>query len=240
MAAEPLYLRVKRDIAAQIAEGVWPPGTNIPSEPELQQRYRVSRTTVRKAVDDLVSDGLLTILHGVGTRVVAPQLSLTPATLMSFTQLARATGVEPGRAFDEVATEVATTEVASELGLPEGSEVVRLTRVRTADGLPVSLSTSYLPAELFRGGDPVRLQRGESLYAQLEDAFGLVVHTTRDAFDVARADATTAARLGVASGDPLLLILRHAFDRAGRPVEYSQIQVRPDHYRHTVTLRRKR
>ncbi|MDQ7992189.1 MAG: GntR family transcriptional regulator [Propionicimonas sp.] len=240
MAAEPLYLRVKRDIAARVADGSWAPGSYIPSEPELQQRYRVSRTTVRKAVDDLVSDGLLTILHGVGTKVVEPRLSLTPATLMSFTQMARARGVEPGRAGDEVTTRRAPADVAAALGLPGGAEVVCFDRVRTADGRPVSHGTSYLPRELFRGSDLSRLQEGESLYTQLEEAFGLVVATTEDTFDLARADAATAARLDLAEGEPLLLILRQAFDRAGHPLEYSRILVRPDRYRHTVTLRRRR
>jgi GntR family transcriptional regulator len=240
MAAEPLYLRVKRDIAARIADGSWPAGSYIPSETELQQRYAVSRTTVRKAVDDLVSEGQLAILHGVGTRVVEPRLSLAPAALMSFTQMLQARGVAPGHAGGALATEPAGPDVAAALAVATGSEVVRLTRVRTADGRPVSVSTSYLPRELLRGHDLDRLLDGESLYAQLEHAFGLVVHTTEDSFDLARADAAAAARLEVEAGEPLLLILRHAFDRAGRPLEFSRILVRPDRYRHTVTLRRKR
>lgn len=239
MASEPLYLRVKRDLAARIGQGAWPPGTYIPSESDLQQRYRVSRTTVRKAVDDLVDEGLLAIIHGMGTRVVAPRLSLKPATLMSFTQMMLTQGIEPGRRGESLGTEPATPEIAAALGLQTGVEVVRFSRVRTADGAPVSLNVSYLPLELFRGHDLAHLLDGQSLYAQLEGVYNLVVQTTEDTFGIARADTDAAPALEVKVGDPLLIIARHGFDKSERPIEYSRIAIRADRYRHTITLRRK-
>ncbi len=239
MAAEALYLKVKRDIAARITEGAWPPGTYIPSEPDLQQRYRVSRTTVRKAVEDLVNEGALAIVHGMGTRVVAQRLSLTPAALMSFTQMMISQGIVPGRDQVELTTDHADAEVAAALGIAPDAEVVRFSRVRLADGAPVSMNVSYLPLELFTGYDIQRLLDGQSLYAQLEDAFNLVVQTTEDTFGIARADAEAAVALEVRPGDPLLIIARCGFDKAERPIEYSRIAIRPDRYRHTVTLRRK-
>lgn len=239
MTAEPLYLRVKKDIAARIQQGAWPPGTYIPSEPDLQQRYRVSRTTIRKAVEDLVSDGMLTIIHGMGTRVVVPRLSLKPATLMSFTQMMLAQGIEPGRRDESIATEPADAEVGRALGIHVGTEVVRFSRIRTADGQPVSHNVSYLPMALFRGYDVQNLLAGESLYAQLENAFNLVVQTTEDTFGLARADAEVAAMLEVKVGEPLLLIARNGFDKAENPIEYSRTIIRSDRYHHTITLRRK-
>ncbi len=239
MASEPLYLKVRKDIGARIASGAWPPGTFIPSEPDLQQRYRVSRTTIRKAVDDLVDEGVLAIIHGMGTRVVSPRLSLTPAALMSFTQMMLAQGIEPGRRRESLTTGPADTEIAAALGIPTGAEVVRIHRVRTADGAPVSTNVSYLPLELFRGRDLQQLLAGESLYAQLEEVFSVVVHTTEDTFGIARADADAAAELEVKLGEPLLIIARCGFDKTGDPVEYSRIAIRSDRYRHTITLRRK-
>ncbi len=239
MASEPLYLKVKRDIASRIQSGTWPAGTYIPSESDLQQRYRVSRTTVRKAVEELVADGLLTVIHGMGTRVVAQRLSLRPATLMSFTQMMIAQGITPGRTGESVDVGPAPAEIAAALGIAAGAEVVRVRRVRTADGAPVSSNASYLPLELFAGYDVEQLLAGQSLYAQLEDVFSLVVQTTEDTFGIARADAEVAAELEVKVGEPLLIIARYGFDRADRPIEYSRIAIRPDRYRHTITLRRK-
>lgn len=238
MASEPLYLKVKRDIAARIERGAWPPGTYIPSESDLQARYRVSRTTVRKAVDELVGDGSLAIIHGMGTRVVSPRLSLNPAVLMSFTQMMLSQGIQPGRRAESLSTEPASTEVAAALELSADTEVVRFHRVRTADGAPVSMNVSYLPLELFRGHDLQRLLDGQSLYAQLEEAFSLIVHTTEDTFGIARADNEAAVGLDTKPGEPLLIIARCGFDRAGKPIEYSRITIRPDRYRHTITLRR--
>ena len=236
---EPLYLRVKRDIADRIAQGAWPAGTYIPSEPDLQARYRVSRTTIRKAVEELVGEGMLTIIHGMGTRVVVPRLSLKPAALMSFTQMMLAQGIQPGRRAEEITTMPAEAEVARNLDLATGAEVVRFSRIRTADGAPVSCNVSYLPADLFRGYDSQHLLDGESLYAQLEAAFNLIVQTTEDTFGLARADAEVAAQLELKVGEPLLLIARHGFDKADQPIEYSRTIIRSDRYHHTITLRRK-
>ena len=175
----------------------------------------------------------------MGTRVVAQRLSLRPATLMSFTQMMLAQGITPGRRSESLTVEPAPAEIAAALGVPEGAEVVRVRRVRTADGAPVSSNSSYLPLALFVGYDLDPLLGGQSLYAQLEQAFNLVVQTTEDTFGIARADANLAADLEVKVGEPLLIIARNGFDRADRPIEYSRIAIRPDRYRHSVTLRRK-
>lgn len=239
MASEPLYLRVKKDLAARIEQGAWPRGTYIPSEPDLQKRYRVSRTTIRKAVEDLVGEGKLAIIHGMGTRVVAQRLNLNPAVLMSFTQMMLTQGIEPGRQHESLDTEPADAEIAAALSLPVGTDVVRFHRVRTADSAPVSLNVSYLPLDLFRGYDIQQLLDGQSLYAQLEDVYGVVVHTTEDTFGIAKADAVAAGELEVKLGEPLLIIARCGFDKAGKPIEYSRISIRADRYRHSITLRRK-
>ncbi|MCC6496768.1 MAG: GntR family transcriptional regulator, partial [Propionibacteriaceae bacterium] len=206
---------------------------------DLQQRYRVSRTTIRKAVEDLVGEGQLAIIHGMGTRVVSQRLSLNPAVLMSFTQMMLSQGIEPGRQRESLDVEPANAEIAAALALQAGAQVVRFHRVRTADGAPVSLNVSYLPLDLFRGYDIQQLLAGQSLYAQLEDVYNVVVHTTEDTFGIAKADAEAVAELGVKPGEPLLIIARCGFDKAGKPIEYSRISIRADRYRHTITLRRK-
>lgn len=239
MAGEPLYLKVAADLAMRIDRGDWTPGSFIPSEADLERRYRVSRTTIRKAVDRLVDQGLVTITHGLGTRVTASRLNLTPATLMSFTQMMRAQGTEPGRAAQSLGTEPADAEVAAALELEPGTEVLCYRRVRTADGEPVSTNVSYLPLDIFGGFDPERLLDGQSLYDQLAEAYRITVQTTQDSFGIGRADAETASQLETRLGEPLLIIARTGHDPAGRPIEYSRIAIRTDRYRHTITLRRK-
>lgn len=239
MGSQPLYQRVKREIVTRIENGSWPRGSFIPPEPDLQRRYGVSRTTVRRAVEELVDEGQLVVIHGLGTRVVARELSLKPATLMSFTQMMLSQGVTPGRRYEELDVQGADPEVASALGIVEGTPVVRYMRVRTADGEPVSVNTSFLPADLFRGFDVDRLLEGESLYAQLENAYAIDVQTTQDTFGIGAADSQTAEHLETRVGEPLLIIARYGFDRSDAPIEYSRIAIRPDRYKHSITLRRK-
>ncbi|WIY81456.1 GntR family transcriptional regulator [Propionimicrobium sp. PCR01-08-3] len=96
MGSEPLYLRVERSLASQISDGVWQPGDYLPSEQTLQQRYQVSRTTIRKAIGDLIVDGLLEIDRGNGTKVTAGRPIQAEANMMSFSATMRALGREPG------------------------------------------------------------------------------------------------------------------------------------------------
>lgn len=238
MAGEALYQRVKRDLLDRIAGGTWPAGTYIPSETDLQQRYRVSRTTIRRAIADLVDDGVLTIIHGMGTRVAAGNLAFRPSEQMSFTQMMRARGIEPGQASSSASVVEASDEVASALGVHPGDEVLCYERVRTADGQPVSRNISFLPLDLFAGRDLGRLGDEQSLYATL-DGFNLPIAAIEDTFGVVKADADTARLLEVKPGEPLLLIVRLAHDKNERPVEFSRIQIRSDRYRHTITIRKK-
>lgn len=239
MAGSPLYLRVKDDLAMRIGRGDWTPGSFIPSEADLERHYGVSRTTIRRAVDELVDEGLVSITHGLGTRVSASSLNLNPATLMSFTQMMRAQGAEPGMADASVTEESADAETAAALELDAGTQVLGYRRVRTANGAPISTNVSYLPLDILRGHDPQHLLAGQSLYQQLADAYHVQVATTQDSFGIGRADAQTASQLETRVGEPLLIIARIGHDPAGRPIEYSRIAIRTDRYRHTITLRRK-
>ena len=96
MLNDPLYIQIIRDIQRKIDSGQYPSDTFIPSELELQDIYKMSRTTVRRAISELVNAGYLTIVKGIGTKVMPSRLMTTPEELMSFTQLMRNQGVKPG------------------------------------------------------------------------------------------------------------------------------------------------
>ena len=85
MINEPLYIHIIRDIQGKIVSGQYPSDTFIPSELELQDIYKVSRTTVRRAISELINAGYLTIIKGVGTKVMPSRLMTMPEELMSFT-----------------------------------------------------------------------------------------------------------------------------------------------------------
>lgn len=232
MAREPLYLRVERDLASRIADGDWAPGDYLPSEEALQERYLVSRTTIRKAVADLVASGLLVIDRGIGTRVT--QRRAGPISgLLGFSQAMRESGRTPGVRGTHACL-VEAPPAASPAS--KGERHVHLSRVHTADGLPVSLSESWLPANLLAGLDLDRLVDQASLYATLA-TFDLAVAEVVDSYGVTPADEQAAAGLDLELGSALLLVDRLGYAADQRLVETSRILVCPQRYRPTVITR---
>lgn len=237
MASEPLYLRVERDLASQISDGVWAPGDYLPSEQSLQDRYQVSRTTIRKAVSDLIVDGLLEIDRGTGTRVVDRQLHQAEPNIMSFSATMRALGHVPGvRATHACLMETPDEQTATDQ-IPAG-RIVHISRVHTADDEPVSLSESWLPAAAFAGMDIEGIAERESLYAELSALDAGVVQVS-DRYGITEASEVEAAALDVTPGTPLLCVDRIGYTARNRPIETSRIVVRTDRYRPMITTRSK-
>lgn len=218
---EPLYLRVQRDLALRISAGEWAPDDFLPSEQQLQEHYRVSRTTVRKAVGDLVAAGLVVIDRGNGTRVAQPRPHRPETGLMSFSATMRDLGRVPG--------------IAAPHACVDGDQV-HVSRVHTADGEPVSFSESWLPLEIFAGFDPERLADQASLYAQLAE-LDLGVTEVVDSYGIALADQAQAEALQIAVGSPLLLIDRVGYAADQRPIESGRIVAVADRYRPSVITR---
>lgn len=232
---EPLYLRVQRDLASRIGDGHWRPGDFLPSEQELQDRYRVSRTTIRKAVGDLVAAGLLVVERGNGTRVAQPRPGRPASGLVSFSQTMRSLGLEPGIAEPHACVMAAPADLPGAEAGARARQVVHVTRIHTADGAAVSFSESWLPADLLAGLDLDRLG-ADSLYATLA-TLDLHVVEVVDAYGIVLADQVISDALQVEGGASLLLVERTSYAADHRLVETSRIAVRPDRYRPTVITR---
>ncbi|MDD3411429.1 MAG: GntR family transcriptional regulator [Eubacteriales bacterium] len=236
---DPLYTKVKDDLEKKIASGYYKAGDFIPSEQELETYYKVSRTTVRKAVTLLVSEGFLSIVRGCGTRVAPSKLKSKGSELMSFTELMKRQHMNPDVRDVRIRRVRPSEEVAQALELQPWDEVVEIYRVRTADGEPITINVSYLPYHLLNGHDLTALETRQSLYRVLEEDFHIVVSTTEDTMGAVKASQKQAEILGINRNDPLLTICRVAYDHNDRVVEYSRIVIRADRYKHIITLRRR-
>lgn len=235
MLNEPLYIQIIHDIRDNIANGKYPNDTFIPSELELQDIYKVSRTTVRRAIGELINTGYLTVVKGVGTKVMPSRLMTKPVKLTSFTQLMKSQGMKPGTQIQEVVVVHATPELQKTLEYQ--GDLIKISRLRTADETPMSYNISYLPAELLKGSDLEIFRISDSLYETLEKNFLIKIATTEDTYSAINASASQAKLFSVRKGDPLLMIERTSFNQNNQPVEYSIIYLRADRYRHTITLR---
>jgi DNA-binding GntR family transcriptional regulator len=234
--AEPIptalsFKRPKGEQLQEILEGViaaLPPGALLPSERLLMERYRVARGTVIQAIEGLVSRGLVYRVQGSGTFVAEPKFR-QPLTLTSFTEDMRARGMRPGSVVLGQAVVPASEVVARHLALVPGSPVVHLERVRTADGEPMALERTHLPAQRLPGLEEADLTDA-SLYELLERRWAVRMVDADQWAGVVRLTEDEAGLLQVAADQPALLFQRVTREAGGTPVEYVRSLYRGDRY----------
>lgn len=218
------YVQVREHLLSEVRSRL-SPGSPIPSERELCRQFRVSRMTVRQAIDTLVVDGVLERHQGKGTFVARPKVDLQ-VRLTSFTQEMRRRGMQPGSVFLLAETVPATAEVAKHLELPGGTPVHHLRRLLTADSTPMAIEENWVPAsalpELLSG--PLSF----SVYERLTEA-GLAPSWGEDLIEAHSATIEESTLLGVREGAPTLYITRRAF-HDHQVVDYSHSIYRADRY----------
>jgi GntR family transcriptional regulator len=230
----PKYYQVKKqllDFTAAMA-----PGSPVPPERELARLYGTSRTTVRQALAELVIEGRLLRMQGKGTFVAKPKVA-QPLELASYTEGMRQHGLHPQTKILDIGYVTADEQLAALLDVRPGGRLLRIHRLRLADGEPMSIDTSHLPARRFPGLRR-QLERHASLYETLRTGYGIQLAEAEETIETVLADPHDARLLEVDAGIPLLLLSRHAIDATGEPVEYAQSWYRGDRYKFITRLKR--
>jgi len=235
----PRYFQLVTILRARIEAGEWQPHEAIPSERQLEVLYSVSRTTVRQAVGLLIRQGLVYQLHGKGTFVSPRKLQKGLVELTSFSEDMLQRGLLPGQRILELAEVEAPEQVRQHLELsPEVRTVTRLERVRTGDGQPIGLQTSYLHLPAGVTLTLEQLQESGSLYAILQEKYNINLVAADETLEVTVATPREALLLEVPAGSPLLLSERVLWTNERRAIEFVKILYRGDRYRYTVRLTR--
>lgn len=220
----PLYRQLQRVLREAIQKNVLAPEEALPAERDLAEEFNVSRVTVRKALDGLVSEGLLSRRQGAGTWV-SSRVEKSFSKLSSFTEDMRARGRAPHSTWLSKSTGEVNPAESLTLGLSPGTAVFRFSRIRFADTTPMALEYSTIPAFCLPSPDVV----AESLYEALERSG----YRPKRALQRLRAilfSPEHAEKLGVEPYSAGLLIERHGFLKDGRIVEVTQSYYRGDAY----------
>lgn len=220
----PLYRRLQDALRRAIETSVLGPQEALPPERELASDLSVSRITVRKALDGLVADGLLTRKHGAGT-FVSGRVEKQFAKLTSFSEDMKARGRTPRSEWLLRASGNVTPEEALTLNLSPGAPVYRFHRIRFADDLPMALEYSTIPGFGLATADAVE----DSLYVALQAAGNRPTRALQRLRAVC-VDGERARLLGVEPGSPALYIERRGFLDDGRVIEATQSWYRGDAY----------
>ena len=223
-AAIPLYQQVIDIIKNEINSGAYKAGARIPNEFELAESYKVGRVTVRRAIEELVQQGYLTKRQGKGTFVNAPKLKRKirqKDDVQSFSDACRVNGMEPGaRVISRKILPADSTE-AQFFGVPVGTDLICVERVRTADGVPVMLENNA-----FVLADHPYLQTladeglaDNSIFALVAEHSGRApLKSDPCTVEIALADAQVASLLEVPVGEPLFYMEAYFTDADGLPL----------------------
>ncbi|MCX7568822.1 GntR family transcriptional regulator [Tumebacillus sp. DT12] len=233
----PLYYQLKERLTQTILQGELTPGTLMPSERELSDRYSISRMTVRQALGEMVKEGLLVREQGKGTFVAEPKINQGLLKLTSFSEDMRSRGMKPDSQVRSVTVQEASAVVARGLMIQEKDQVIVFERVRLADSRPMAYEVAHLPLGLFPGIEAEDLHN-VSLYNLIEEKYGASLEYARQTIEVGLSKPFESELLGIAPGSPVLLIERSTFDADDRPFEFVKAVYRGDRYKLQVELRR--
>jgi GntR family transcriptional regulator len=203
------------------------PGDPLPSEAELCERFSVSRMTVRQALQELTNDGLVERRRGQGTFVAHRPVHRRPGVFLSFTEEMNRRGMQATSRLLSAGMDDPHRSETLDLGLAPDSQVVRVIRVRLADGVPVALEEAALIPEL-RGVLDTDLGEG-SLHGELERR-GVVATRATGTITARLARASETELLDLAPQSALLVELRILFDQQGRVFERTETRYVADRY----------
>ncbi len=213
----PLYLQIKNILKDRVLHGVYPIGTNIPSEPQLENEFDVSKITVRNAIKELVQEGYLEKKSGKGTKVIQNTSASKLSKGKRFTEVLVGEGHKVQKKL--LQAKLVYNEEGTELYQLFGERCLSIERLYHLDEVPYIHYTHYLIARM----EDIELSdlNAHSLYGLLDEQ-GISLEKFRDEFAVAHAPFHVEEILRVKKGSPLLKRSRYSYDESGNVIEYSQ------------------
>jgi len=230
---EPAYRRIQASIRRRIESAELKPGDLVDSERELARTHKVSLMTARHALADLAREGLVERRHGAGTFVAPPKIHFNK--LMSYTEQMASRGLSANSRAVRWGLVTNEPEISARLALSPTAHLIEIVRIRLAADEPFALETCYLSADEFPGLSGGSLVRG-SLFATLENDYGVELAYADEEIDATAADLKTAELLSVPRGSPLLRIRQVIYSTKGRAALYVVGLYRSG--RHTLFIRR--
>lgn len=217
----PIYIQIHDDIKRKIEENIWQVGDRIPSERELSLHFGVSRMTLRQAIQNLSDEGILERKVGSGTYVANRKVQEKMTGTTSFTEIMLSQGRQPS---SKVTSYFVTSPSSSEiekLALSEKQLVLRMERIRYADGIPICFELASIPETLINQFTKESITN--SFYRILEDE-GFKIRRANQTISATEASEKIAEFLNIKRGDAVLRLRQVSFFDDGRPFEYVRTQ----------------
>ena len=231
---QPEYRKVYCILKQEIRDGEYKPGEMLPPEYLIEERFKVSRTTVRRALDLLARDGYVDAKQGKGTIVLDFTTVQKLNALTSVSETLKSKGFTVSTKGMHIDRVKANAKVANALKIKEGACVVRIQRVQCANDHPIAIMENYLVMELVPGIERYN-EQFTSLYAFLESKYHIVLTSAFEYLSAGVADFSEAQILNVPVGSPLLISRRVTCNSSG-PAEYALLKILGDKYEYSVYM----
>jgi len=230
--SSPLYLQLARKLGDAIREGRYQADEALPSERLLSESLDLSRVTARKAIDQLVEQGLIVRRRGSGN-YIAPRIEQPLSRLTSFSEELQQRGYTPSSRWLKRALTAAVPDEQLSLGLSPGARVARLERLRLADDVVMAYEVSVLPESVLPRPELVKGSLYEYLTSERQAPVRALQHIR-----ALNAPMRLAEQLGVPVGQAVLFITRIGYLESGQAVELTHSYCRSDYYDFVAEMRR--
>lgn len=231
----PAYVRVYNTLRTHILENDYAIGDLLPSEPELERIFGVSRTTVRKAVEMLSHEGLVEARQGYGTTVLDYNTTQNINQVSSLSETLESRGCEVYTKDMIIDTIPASARMSRELEVKQGTPLIRIQRIQIADGTPIAIFHNYLIPELVPNIASYK-DKFSHLYDFLEEHYGLRIDSARDRISARSANEEEAAMLDVPV-DTALIYLKRVCYCDGRIVGADHCRILGSRYEFEVQMK---
>jgi len=228
----PLYYQLKEYLLQEIKKN-YQAGDLLPSESEIEQKYGVSRITVRKAIEELSREGIVVKKQGRGTFVMEQKILYDANIIGSLTQRLEE---QKHQLKTESIEYITITEAHHVKDLLDCNTLLCIKRFRILDGVPFALMLNYIDATKVP-----KLQEKfdmESLYTLYKEQYNISFYHAEETVEAKSATKEQAKKLHIAENTPLLCLQRLSYDKQNRPMEYSDIAIKADMYKHKIVLTR--
>jgi GntR family transcriptional regulator len=233
--SQTLFSQIEEIIRDGIENGVWLPNTPIPSERELGSIYGLSRMTVRRAIDQLVTDGSLYRANGKGTFVSEAKVKFKALSLAGLREQTIEMGYSPSARLLGVERILATKNNANILQVDEDEPLFFLERIVYGNNIPLGLLRSYIPVRRCKDLDKTDLANS-SLYSILRNNYGIHIKRASETLETSLATPRESLLLNVSNGSPMFLLRIIMFDPNEQPIEYVKVIFRGDRIQLSLEL----
>jgi GntR family transcriptional regulator, N-acetylglucosamine utilization regulator len=224
----PLYFQLKEELRKDILRGVFKEGDLIPSEREFAEKYHLSSTTIRRALNDLVHDDLLERKAGKGTFVRKQMVRRDLKKVLGFTANMMEMGLTPSTKVLEMEVVSANAFAREKMGLKRGAKVALIKRLRLANEIPMMLETRYIREDICPG--ILRYDLSSSLWEVFEKRYGYQPHRHSQNLGLSYISGELAKLLGLEDGSVVFLIRGVTYIKDGRAIECEESLYRSDKY----------